>query len=71
MTFHLAYIDPGTGSVILQAVIGAVAGIAYAVRHRLAIIWAKLTGKQPPQDHKPAAKPTKPKEKDPEDKSSK
>ncbi len=28
----IAYIDPGTGSIILQAVVGAIAGIAIAAK---------------------------------------
>lgn len=28
----IAYIDPGTGSIILQAIVGAVAGIAIAAK---------------------------------------
>lgn len=43
--FLSAYIDPGSGSIILQAVIGTIAGIAYAIRHRIAILWGKITGK--------------------------
>ncbi|MFW5706276.1 MAG: hypothetical protein ACOC12_00015 [Bacteroidota bacterium] len=34
----IAYIDPGTGSIILQAVIGAIAGIAIAAR----IYWQRI-----------------------------
>jgi hypothetical protein len=39
---HLAYIDPGTGSVILQATIGAIAGISYAIRNRVRSLFAKF-----------------------------
>ena len=53
MIFRPAYIDPGTGSVILQAIIGAIAGIAYAVRHRIAVIWGKITGKPSRREAKP------------------
>ncbi len=41
--YHLAYIDPGTGSVILQATIGAVAGFSYAVRNRIRGFIAKFS----------------------------
>ncbi len=34
----LGYIDPGTGSIILQAVVGAIAGIAIAVR----LFWYRI-----------------------------
>ena len=32
------YIDPGTGSIILQAVVGAIAGIAIAVK----LFWYRI-----------------------------
>ncbi len=34
----LGYIDPGTGSIILQAVVGAIAGIAIAVK----LFWYRI-----------------------------
>lgn len=37
-TDALAYIDPGSGSLIFQTLIAALAGIAYAVR----VYWAKI-----------------------------
>jgi hypothetical protein len=40
---HLAYIDPGTGSIVLQAVVGTVAGVTYAVRHRIRGLIAKFS----------------------------
>jgi hypothetical protein len=36
----LAYIDPGTGSIMLQAVIGAVAGALVVCK----VYWAKIVG---------------------------
>lgn len=39
-TFRLAYIDPATGSLIIQAVLGTLAAIAVATR----IYWAKIKG---------------------------
>lgn len=45
--FFSAYIDPGSGSIILQAIIGTVAGVFYAIRHRIMVIWGKITGKKP------------------------
>jgi hypothetical protein len=41
--FHLAYIDPGTGSIILQSIVGAVAGISYAIRNRIRGLIAKFS----------------------------
>ncbi len=36
--FVTGYIDPGTGSIILQAVVGAIAGIAVAVK----LFWHRI-----------------------------
>lgn len=33
-----AYIDPGTGSIVLQALLGGIAGIAYLLR----LYWSKI-----------------------------
>jgi hypothetical protein len=38
LTWVLIYIDPGTGSIILQALIGAVAGLAIAAK----LYWGKV-----------------------------
>jgi hypothetical protein len=35
MIRFLAYVDPGTGSFALQAVIGAVMGVSYAARNHI------------------------------------
>ena len=43
MNFHLfvlAYIDPGSGSMLLQMLLGGVAGVAVAVR----MYWHRLRG---------------------------
>ena len=32
---HLAYIDPGTGSFVVQAIVGTLAGVAFAIRGTL------------------------------------
>jgi hypothetical protein len=37
-----AYVDPGTGSFAIQAVIGTVMGVSYAARHRIKIIVGKF-----------------------------
>jgi hypothetical protein len=39
--FILAYIDAGTGSIIIQVVIASLAGGAFAVK----IFWKKITGR--------------------------
>jgi hypothetical protein len=38
LTWVLIYIDPGTGSIILQALIGAVAGLAIAAK----LYWSRV-----------------------------
>ena len=43
MSRFLAYIDPGTGSVVLQATVGAVAGGFFALRNRIRNFFAKFT----------------------------
>ena len=42
MIRFIAYVDPGTGSFALQAVIGTVMGVSYAARNRIKIIVGKL-----------------------------
>ena len=37
--FQLAYLDPGTGSVLLQAIVGGVAAAAVTAR----LYWRRLT----------------------------
>lgn len=44
MNLFISYLDPGTGSVIIQAVIGAVAGIGIFGRKALNGIRYKLMG---------------------------
>jgi hypothetical protein len=39
---HLAYLDPGTGSLIIQSLIGAIAGIAVFGRRILTTIKMKF-----------------------------
>lgn len=50
MAILFAYVDPGTGSFVLQAVVGAVMGGAYLVRGRLRLIMAKLRGRKKDSD---------------------
>lgn len=44
--FNFAYLDPGTGSLIIQSLIGAVAGVAVFGRRIFYGAKAKLTGKR-------------------------
>ncbi len=46
-----AYVDPGTGSFAVQAVIGTVMGVSYAARNRIKILIGKF--KKEPQTDKP------------------
>lgn len=41
MEIHLAYLDPGSGSLIVQAVVGGVAGVAVAAK----LYWRRLVGR--------------------------
>ncbi len=43
MKLVLAYLDPGTGSMVLQIIVGGVAAIGVAGRY----YWQKVTGKSP------------------------
>jgi hypothetical protein len=46
-TFVIAYLDPGTGSIIIQAVVAGVVGVLAIVR----MYWSRLKGfvrKEPP-----------------------
>jgi|GEM_PF-1122901 len=45
---HLAYIDPGTGSFVVQAVIGTVLGVSFTIRRQVSALFRKLTGKNKP-----------------------
>ena len=45
--FLVAYVDPGTGSFALQAVIGTVMGVSFAARNR--IKWLVSKFKKEPQ----------------------
>lgn len=40
--FHFAYLDAGTGSIIIQAVVGVVAGISLFARRRIAPLFYKV-----------------------------
>jgi hypothetical protein len=48
---RFAYVDPGTGSFAIQAVIGTVMGVSYAARHRIKILIGKF--RKEPQTDKP------------------
>ena len=50
---HLAYLDAGSGSLIVQAVVAGAAGMAVAVK----LYWRRLTGRfrrQPVDSGRPA-----------------
>lgn len=40
---QLAYIDPGTGSFALQALIGTALGVGYAVRGHISVLVSKFS----------------------------
>jgi hypothetical protein len=42
---NFAYLDPGTGSVIVQALIGGVAAVSFFFRHHVRVLFGKLFGK--------------------------
>ena len=48
MVRFLAYVDPGTGSFVLQAAAGALMGIGYMVRGRIRWIIGKLRRSEKP-----------------------
>ena len=41
----LAYLDPGSGSIILQLIIAAAAGVAYTLRVQIARFFRLISGK--------------------------
>jgi hypothetical protein len=49
----LAYIDPGTGSFVIQGIIAAIVGGGFAVKMFWGRIKAKITGKTPTEDDDP------------------
>ncbi len=55
MRFLVAYVDPGTGSFVLQAVVGAVMGVGYMIRGRVRFIIAKLRRKKTSESVKPVS----------------
>jgi len=54
-----AYLDPGTGSMIIQALVGAVAGVALFGRKAVRAVSAKLGSKKVRTLEKSVAKPKK------------
>lgn len=40
-----AYLDAGTGSIIIQAAIGLVAGVSYFFRHHVASFFSKISSR--------------------------
>jgi hypothetical protein len=49
-TAALAYIDPGTGSFVVQGIIAAVVGAGFAIKLYWKKIVSLLTGKAPAED---------------------
>ena len=41
------YIDPATGSLIIQTAIATVAGGIFLLRNKIAMIWGRLRGRKP------------------------
>lgn len=39
---QLGYLDPGTGSIIIQAIIGVIAGIGLFLRRRILPVFSKI-----------------------------
>ena len=48
-----AYIDPGTGGILLQFILGGIAGLAALVRFRWATIRQRFAGSESAEDEKP------------------
>ena len=53
MSRLFAYVDPGTGSFALQAIIGTVMGVSYAARNRIKILVGKFSKRTPQTADKP------------------
>jgi hypothetical protein len=49
---HFAYLDPGTGSLFVQAVIGSVLAGGYVLRNSIRRAFHKLTRNNPPEEDK-------------------
>jgi hypothetical protein len=49
----MAYLDPGTGSFVIQGIIAAIVGGGFAVKMFWGRIKAKITGKTPTEDDDP------------------
>lgn len=41
---NLAYLDPGTGALLMQVIVGAVAGALYFMRSTISGLWLTITG---------------------------
>lgn len=42
VVIHFAYLDPGTGSLIIQAIIGAIAGVALFGRRAIKAVGSRI-----------------------------
>lgn len=47
-----SYLDPGTGSLIVQAVIGIIASVGFFFRHTVVNFYYKITGRGTKKDSK-------------------
>lgn len=47
----LAYIDPGSGSLVIQAVIAAFVAVPFFLRSRARSLLRRLRGAEPPAEH--------------------
>ena len=57
MRLLFAYIDPGAGSLVIQAIIATVLSIPFFFRNAIRSTVAKFRGKPPPVDEKGATPP--------------
>lgn len=55
LTDMFSYLDPGTGSMIVTAIAGGIAGIGVAAKMGMARLKSKVTGKPLPDQEEPAA----------------
>lgn len=47
---HFAYLDPSTGSLFIQSVIGSIAGLSFVFRRTIASVVRKVSGNRASKD---------------------
>jgi hypothetical protein len=47
---HLAYIDPGSGSIIIQVIIGTILAAPFVLRRQIGRIYDRIRRRKPPTD---------------------